>query len=105
MASIAKQNETFLTAPPRPPFPPPQTLKNVWMINCGATEDVRALLAESGASPAATRAVVVDARRPLHHNHNHDGDAGVVLLHSRDEDDVAVEDVPLPDGASGGEEE
>ena len=75
------------------------------MINCGATEDVRALLAASGASPAATRAVVVDARRPLHHNFNHDGDSGIVFLHSRDggEEDVSVDDVPLPDGASGGE--
>ena len=75
------------------------------MINCGATEDVRSLLDTAG---PATRIVVADARRPVHHSFNHEGDAGCVLLHCRDDETARVEDVPLPDGASedeGGEEE
>lgn len=70
----------------------------MWLINCGAGEDVRSLMAAG----AATRVVVVDARRPIHHNFKHDGDAGIVLLHSRD-DGTSLDDVPEPDGASGGE--
>ena len=71
------------------------------MINCGATEDVRALLDSAG---PATRIVVADARRPVHHSFNHEGDAGCVLLHCRDDETARVEDVPLPDGASDDDE-
>jgi len=72
------------------------------MINCGATEDVRALLDTAG---PATRIVVADSRRPVHHSFNHEGDAGCVLLHCRDDETARVEDVPLPDGASDDEGE
>ena len=67
------------------------------MINCGATEDVRSLLDTAGPT---TRIVVADSRRPVHHSFNHDGDAGCVLLHCRDDETARIEDVPLPDGAS-----
>lgn len=72
------------------------------MINCGATEDVRSLLDTAGAT---TRIVVADSRRPVHHSFNHEGDAGCVLLHCRDDETARVEDVPLPDGASDDEGE
>jgi len=91
----------FLFLSLSPSFPLSQTLQNVWMINCGATEDVRSLLDTAGPT---TRIVVADARRPVHHSFNHEGDAGCVLLHCRDDETARVEDVPLPDGASDDDE-
>ena len=77
-----------------------QGLKTAWFINCGGTEDVRALLGLD----AATRAVVVDARRPLHHSYNNEGDADAVVLAARgtggDGEDGGGPTVPEPDGAS-----
>ena len=88
-----------------PPPPPLQGLKTAWFINCAGTEDVRALLGLD----AATRAVIVDARRPLHHSYNNEGDADAVVLAARgtggDGEDGGGPAVPEPDGASDFEEE
>jgi cell division control protein 45 len=100
----AHHDTPALTRTPLPPSPS-QGLKTAWFINCAGTEDVRSLLGLD----AATRAVIVDARRPLHHSYNNEGDADAVVLAARgtggDGEGGGGPAVPEPDGASDFEEE
>lgn len=59
------------------------------LVNCGACEDVRAMLR----LPDAVRVIVIDAHRPIHHSYNDAGDTDTLFLHDP-ADGTAAEDIP-----------
>lgn len=66
------------------------------LINCGAGEDLRAMLE----LPDAARAIVIDSHRPIHHSYNNPADTDTLFLHDA-ADGTAAEDIPA---ASDGED-
>ena len=86
---------------------PLQELRTIFLINCGATEDVRAIC-QFPPDNDCIRLVIIDSHRPVNHVYNDDNSATLVLL-ERD-DPVPKEDVPeyrdgdgeLREGAGGG---
>lgn len=67
-----------------------QAERTVMLVNCGACEDVRAMLE----LPDAVRVIVIDAHRPIHHSYNDDADTDTLFLHDAT-DGTAAEDIPL----------
>ena len=70
-----------------------QDLKTVFLINCGATEDVRT---RCNLSNDNIRVVIVDSHRPIWHGHKDDQeDVGKNTLVFLDDDDpVPAADIP-----------
>lgn len=69
-----------------------QELKNVVLINCGATEDVRELCQ----LPETVRIIIIDSHRPVWHGHNDNEDDKTLVLLDQD-DPVKKEVMPVYD--------
>lgn len=73
----------------RQEFTDAEAERTVMLVNCGACEDVRAMLE----LPEAVRVIVIDAHRPIHHSYNDDADTDTLFLHDAT-DGTAAEDIP-----------
>ena len=69
-ASLAKPRSAAGRERERPPPPPAQAMRTAILLNCGAAEDVRALL-ELESRPNV-RVIIVDSHRPICHTANVD---------------------------------
>jgi CDC45-like protein len=67
-----------------------QVERTVMLVNCGACEDVRAMLE----LPRKVRVIVIDAHRPIHHSYNKEDDVDTLFLHDP-ADGTAAQDIPL----------
>lgn len=72
-----------------------QDFQTLFLINCGATEDVAKLLLLE----ESVRIIVVDSHRPFHHNFNNPQDINILALCNPA--DGTCDDVPQPDVLSG----
>ncbi|KAK9808923.1 hypothetical protein WJX72_006468 [[Myrmecia] bisecta] len=69
-------------------------LRTLVLVNCGAQEDVKDLLALGG----TTRAIIIDSHRPIHHHYATE-DSNILFFHDP-ADGTSVDDLPPPDGVS-----
>jgi cell division control protein 45 len=65
-----------------------QELKTVFMINCGATEDIRSVCKFS----PNVRVIIIDSHRPIWHGYNTEDQEVVVVVD--DDDPVAIGEIP-----------
>ena len=68
-----------------------QELRTIFLVNCGATEDVRKLCdLEDNLN---IRIIVIDSHRPIWHGHKNEADHTLVFLDA--DDPVPDRDIPL----------